>query len=306
MLFRRPSVLIVGLLALTAPVPTAEATPPTAPWSADLGLDGPPRTGSSVSLTVEVTANTDLDTTFRLELPDHVRSEDEREWEVSLAAGETATRRWDVSIGGRGFWYARLAETGNETLKEAACCLYAYSDPGQGLAGAEASEAMPEPRAVTETSFEVAGPGTVEGNYSVNRQAPWMRFGEFVLEHSVDGAGAETRAEEGRARAPHAFEVDLADGQRETVFVTSRLEVGFEGAEGESRHGVFVHCRNVQIERDGGEVERLDDWGCIAHADRAARPTGPPEDRASAPLPGPLAVAAALAAAGSWARKRRP
>jgi hypothetical protein len=288
--------LVAGLLALGLPAPTVDAHGAQPPWTGSLALEGEPRTGSTVDVAVEVVANRDMDATFRLEVADHARPAGSERWNLSLEAGESATRTWELAVDGRGFWKAQIAAP-DELVKEAACCVYAYSAPGRGLAGDAPEAAVPPPRAATGTSFAVAGPETVEANYTVSRGAAWMRLGAFELRHSLGGEEGQARAEEGQARAHHVFEVPLDEGERATVFVASHVRILFEGEQGGDEHVAFVHCRNVQIERTGDEVARVDDWRCHADRARGAVPTHPP-DEATVPGPGAGSIGLAAALAG--------
>jgi hypothetical protein len=241
-----------------------------------------------------VVANRDMDATFRLEVPDHVRPAGSERWNLTLEAGETATRTWEPAVDGRGFWKVQLAAVDEDLTKEVACCVHAYSAPGRGLAGDAPEASFPPPRSATGTSFEVTGPETVEANYTVNRGAAWMRLGALELRHALGVEDGQTLAENGQARAHHVFEIPLGEGERTTVFVASHVRVSFEGDRGGDEHVAFVHCRNVQIERTGDEVARVDDWGCHADRARGAVPTHPPDE---ATVPGPGAGSLGLAAA---------
>lgn len=301
----RAAVLVLLAVSTVAAPAAAASTSPSPPWEASVSIDGEPRTEASAALSVELTANRELDEVpFELELPPAVTADGGTRWEVSLDAGETATRSWQVSVDERGFWAARLAEPSNETIRRAECCLYAYSAPAEGQSGHDPEATIPQPRAATEVTFAALDRDTVEANYTVRRQAAWMRYGAFELRHSLGGEEAKTRAEHGARQAHHAFELPLAAGERETVFVASHVLIDFQGPGGEEAYHAFVHCRNIAIERTGEEVHRRDDWGCQAHRARGGRPTHAPVESGQAVPLGVLAVATALAVAGLAARRR--
>lgn len=305
---RLPTILAVaGLTLVPTAAPLAAATSPQTVWEASLSMEGEPLTGSSIPIAVEVTANGDFEElVFELELPPAVSVEEDTRWELSLEAGESASRSWRVSIDERGFWQARLAETSNESLKDAACCLYVYSAPGEGQSGGEPEAAIPEPRAATETSFLALDSDTVEANYTVRRQAAWMRFGSFELRHSLGGEEVQSRAEYGDREAHHSFQLPLSQGEQKTVFVATHLVVGFQATDGgDEGYHAFVHCRNIQVERTTDGVEKTRDWGCETHRARGGQPTHPPGEGAQVGAPGALALAGALLAAAALARRRR-
>lgn len=297
------AILVAGLV----PAPST-GTPATPPWEGSLRLEDAPRTGTEPRLTVEVTANTDRETRFRLELPEDVRADPAPAWNASLEAGQTYRWRWTLDVQREGFWAAGVSEVGeNGGPSYGSCCLHAFSTPERGLSGPEAWNAIPEPQAVTSVDLAAAGPEEVAVRYTVDARSDWMRLASLSLEGSVDGDRSRMEAERGQQQAELTFEVPLADGETETVFVSSQVHVTFPGPSDETpEHFAHVHCRNVQIERTGDEVVRRDDWDCQARESRSARPTHPPEDRQQAPGPGPLALLAfaSLAAAARVVRRR--
>lgn len=297
------AILVAGLV----PAPST-ATPATPPWEASLSLEDAPRTGTEPLLTVEVTANTDRETRFRLELPEDVRPEPAPEWNASLESGQTYRWRWTVDVQREGFWAAGVSEVREDGgASFGSCCLHAFSRPDQGLWGTDPGDAIPEPQAATSLDIAAASPDEVQVRYTVDAKSDWMRSASLSLEGSVDGDRSRMDAERDQRQAELTFEVPLADGETEAVFVSSQVHVTFPGPSDETpEHFTHVHCRNMQIERTGDEVVRGDDWDCQARDARAGRPTHPSEDRQQAPGPGPISLLAlaSLAAAVPGVRRR--
>lgn len=211
------AILVAGLV----PAPST-GTPATPPWEASLSLEDAPRTWTETRLTVEVTANTDRETRFRLELPEDVRPEPAPEWNASLESGQTYRWRWTVDVQREGFWAARVSEVREEGgTSFGSCCLHAFSAPERGLSGSEAWNAIPEPGAATSLALAAAGPDEAQIRYTVDARSDWTRLASLSLEGSVDGDRSRMEAERGQQQAELTFEVPLADGGTETVFVSS-------------------------------------------------------------------------------------
>lgn len=296
------------LLLLVLLLPPAAATPATEPYAFEARLDDEPIVGRTMTLAVRIDAHAALDAPIRLEVPDWIAVEGEREQHARVAQGGSVEHAWRLTPQRAGFWRASLsvdasrAEAYGDPVDPAAswqpmggCCVYAWSAPRDGLSSMSVYDAVPlGAPGEMRVSFAPLDEERAQMTVSVEPRADWLAGEEIGAQIPM---GSEPVRRPGDAMQQFVRGFVLAPGNGTVVSPATYAYVTFDdGLPDVDDHGFArdIACANIQVERDGDEVRETSRWSCFA---MSAKPR-------LIPGPGLLAVGIALLSAKGLSTRR--